>query len=80
MQCRLFFFRIQVILRVRPLNDREISLGSSACVLATSPTALCVKTTAEAHSFAFDVVADADATQEHIYKGVFASVSCSVFS
>jgi hypothetical protein len=60
---------VQVIVRVRPANDREHSLGGSLCVQPLSATSLRVSSTPEPHTFAFDHVAQQDASQESIFRG-----------
>lgn len=56
-------------MRVRPTNDREHSLGAASCVQAVSGTTLRVSCTPEPHVFAFDHVAQQDASQESVFRG-----------
>lgn len=60
---------IKVIVRVRPRNTRESSLGGAACVQPLGPRSLRVVAHPEPHTFAFDHVADESTSQEAMFGG-----------
>ena len=59
---------IQVVLRVRPRNAREASLGGAICVQPQGPSQLRLGAPADPHSFAFDHVADESASQQELFE------------
>lgn len=60
---------IRVVLRVRPRNDRELSVGGGMCVQPLGSTAVRVASHPEPHSFSFDYVAGDGTDQETIFHG-----------
>lgn len=62
---------IRVVLRVRPRNERESSLGGGTCVQPLGSAAVRVASHPEPHSFSFDYVAGDSTTQETIFRGAW---------
>jgi hypothetical protein len=59
---------ITVVVRVRPRNGREASLGGAICVTPAGPSQVRLGGTAEAHTFAFDHVAGEGASQAELFE------------
>lgn len=59
---------IRVVVRVRPRNDREASMGGAICVQPQDGNSLRLVAPAEPHSFAFDHVANETSSQEDIFN------------
>lgn len=59
---------IKVVVRIRPRNDREASLGGAICVQPLNASSLRLGPPAEPHSFSFDHVAQEAASQEDVFN------------
>eukprot|EP00887_Chlorella_sp_A99_P003515 scaffold7.g3515.t1 len=59
---------IKVVVRVRPKNEREGSLGGAVCVQPLSRSTLRIASHPEPHTFAFDHVADERASQDSMFR------------
>lgn len=61
---------IQVMVRVRPLNDREIKEGAKSCVIINqeSPNTIVLDAKPEQKLFKFDYVGGEETTQDDIFK------------
>ncbi|KAK9840894.1 hypothetical protein WJX84_001731 [Apatococcus fuscideae] len=59
---------IKVIVRVRPINQKEDDAGGQTCISQTSKQALKLMTHPEPHGFTFDAVAGEDVDQEGIFQ------------
>jgi kinesin family member 15 len=60
---------IQVIVRVRPRNNREANLGGATCLQSSeAANTIRIVPPAEPHAFAFDHVASETASQSKIYE------------
>lgn len=60
---------IRVVVRVRPRNERELSIGGGTCVQPVGSAAVRVASHPEPHSFSFDYVAGDGTDQETIFQG-----------
>ncbi len=60
---------IRVVVRVRPRNERELTLGGGMCVQPQGSTAVRVASHHEPHAFSFDYVAGDDTDQASIFEG-----------
>ncbi|KAK9813839.1 hypothetical protein WJX73_001399 [Symbiochloris irregularis] len=58
---------IKVIVRIRPINERERALGGQRCIAQASETSLKLMTIPEAQTFTFDSVADEASSQELLF-------------
>ena len=58
---------IKVVVRVRPRNDREASMGGAICVQSQNSSSLRLIPPAEPHSFAYDHVAGETSSQQDMY-------------
>jgi kinesin family protein 15 len=59
---------IRVVVRVRPRNDREASMGGAICVQPQDGNSLRLVAPAEPHSFAFDHVANETSSQKDMFN------------
>jgi len=59
---------IRVVVRVRPRNDREASMGGAICVQPQDGKSLRLVAPAEPHSFAFDHVTNETSSQEDMFN------------
>lgn len=60
---------IRVVVRVRPRNQRELTLGGATCLqIRDDEHSICMVPPAESHAFSFDTVAGEAMTQEEVYS------------
>lgn len=59
---------IKVVVRVRPRNDREASMGGAICVQPQNSNSVRLISPAEPHAFSFDYVAGEDTSQQDIFE------------
>lgn len=69
---------VKVAIRIRPLNDREISEGSKKCISVQEPCkTICI---GDHKSFTYDYVADEEVNQEKIFEMVGKPIASSCMS
>jgi hypothetical protein len=61
---------VKVVVRVRPLNEDEISHGISKCMAVLDPSSVTIETKPESKIFSYDFVVNEDATQESVFLNV----------
>ena len=60
---------LQILVRVRPFNDRESSLGEHSCLKLTSDQQLSLLPHSESSQYIFDHVLRDDTTQARVFEG-----------
>jgi chromosome segregation ATPase len=72
---------VKVVIRIRPLNSRELQDGSRRCLSAqVDRSAVALEAKPKAKTFTYDFVADEDITQDEIFQVVGKPITTSCLS
>jgi hypothetical protein len=72
---------VKVVIRIRPLNDREVHEGSRRCLVAqVERSAITLEAKPKPKTFTYDFVADEDISQDEIFQVVGKPITTSCLS
>ena len=71
---------VRVAVRCRPMNSREVSMGSAKCISVTSQELTITGPAGDSHPFGFDIILDENSLQSEMWEHVGTPILDKAFS